>query len=167
MAEETQLSQDSLFSRRFVADMPERFEQFGRGVVRGWLYDDSLAVHKAYIDTDGVAVGAWYDMTLDTFANWTPAKTYLSIEYLQNVSRVAISTDVQEKMKVLAKSFPYIAGKSALVVPRKSVTMSFRRFFNKTLHKLQPELEREIFHHYEDALNWLCEGIEVRQQQSA
>jgi hypothetical protein len=161
---DTQLSQESLFSRRFLDGMPDRFEQFGRGVIRGWLYDSAVVIHKAYIDPAGAAVENWFEMSLDTYADWSPTKAFRAIEYFPNLSRVLFATTVEEKAKMLAKSFPHMQGKAAIVVPRKFVTMSFRRFVNKTLLRLQPEMDREVFHHYDDAVAWLCEDLKVEKQ---
>lgn len=160
---DTQLSQESLFSRRFIDDMPNRFEQFGRGVVRGWLYDDTVVIHKAYLDPAGAAVENWFEMSLDTYADWSPTHEFRAIEYFPNLSRLLYATEVEGKAKMLAKSFPQMRGKSAIVVPRKFVTMSFRRFVNKTLKRLQPNMEREVFHHYEDAMEWLCQDLKVER----
>ena len=161
---DTQLSQESLFSRRFIDDMPERFEQFGRGVVRGWLYDNAVVIHKAYIDPAGAAVEGWFEMSLDTYADWSPTKDFRAIEYFPNLSRLLFANEVQEKAKMLAKSFPHMCGKTAIVVPKKFVTLSFRRFVNKTLKRIQPNLEREVFHHYHDAAEWLYSDLKAERQ---
>jgi len=127
------------------------------GVRLEWLHNGRIVCF--YLDNfNQDAIDTWYNTIETVVLSWDTQYPLLSMTIYQS-PHVFITPYLREKSRQMVKTFPYLPGRTALIVQNK-LMVTFARAFMRTVNALNNQKHPTlVFHDYAKGLSWLEETL--------
>jgi hypothetical protein len=122
----------------------------GKGLTKAFLFDKRIVIfHLDTVARDIIDAGA--KDVLETMKNWPTKHQYLVI-YDITSAKIALTPHLRQRLQELAKAYPDLKGRSAVVLPRSVITQVFKLF---VIAQNRVGRRKQVFFDRESAIAWL------------
>ncbi len=134
-----------------------QIEQIYPGVTRMWVHKGQIVCYSL-TTVARPAVDAWMQATHDLVHAWPREQIYLSVH---DISEATLTPYIRNRTSTINKLMPKdLKGRSAVIVPRTFINQMIRLFVANELGRQNTSVQRDVFFRFEEAIEWLVQGIE-------
>lgn len=125
-----------------------------------WLHSQQIVIYKVNEFTRQ-SINDSVETVMKIVRQWPAGQPYLALmDYTDNKS-ITLTPYYRQRSEDLLKAFPFLKGRSAIVMTKSSVAYSIKFYVKHGTGQKQSTLKRDVFFSRQDALSWLEEELVV------